>query len=295
MPVNLFPCAMIAPQKRSNLESMRAMKTNKKILVGCEKFGRVREAFNQYHGVRAVSCDTEPAADGMVDYHIQDDVLNHLDDGWDAGIFFPPCTFLTSANTYISRGCSKYTAEEGKELQRKAIEFFMSLVNSKIPKKAIENPVGIMSSIYRKPDQIIQPWMFGEDASKKTCLWLFGLPKLKPTKIIPPKGYQLVKFAMDLPLCPCCEEEAYCPEHQCHFADCDCIGPTQDDIYYRTVDGYLFGTMTEGLRPVWANQTPSGQNKLGPSDDRADLRGMTYLGVAKAMTQWVKSIDKPPE
>ena len=129
--------------------------------------------------------------------------------------------------------------------------------------------------------------MFGHDASKQTCLWLKGLPKLRHTKIISPAGYQIVKYAMDMPLCPDCEEEAWCEEHQSHFADCTCIGPTQDDVFYKTINGYEFGTFTEGLRPVWANQTPGGYNKLGPSPTRARDRSTTYQGIADAMAdQW---------
>jgi hypothetical protein len=86
----------------------------------------------------------------------------------------------------MNNGCSKYTADEAKQLRKEAIEFFMFFVNYPCEMKAIENPIGIMSTVYRKPDQIIQPYEFGENASKKTCLWLFGLPKLQPTSYYPP-------------------------------------------------------------------------------------------------------------
>lgn len=119
--------------------------------------------------------------------HIKGNMFDYLDEGWDMGIFHPTCTFLTSANTYINRGCSKYTAAEAVILRENAIDDFMRCANAKIPKKVIEQPIGIMSTLYRKPDQIIQPYQFGHDASKSTCLWLTGLPKLKETFYIQPR------------------------------------------------------------------------------------------------------------
>lgn len=130
------------------------------------------------------------------------------------------------------------------------------------------------------------PWQYGEDASKATCLWLKNLPCLTPTKIIPPAGWKRVKFLADL-LDPE-TEEAICDECGVDWADCECPGPTQDGIEYVERHGVLFGR-PEGasVKPVWANQTPSGQNKLGPSDARAGERAKTYQGVADAMAeQW---------
>ena len=137
-------------------------------------------------GHEAYSCDYLPCSGGHPEWHIQGDIIKHLEtvgpDYYDMIISFPSCTYLTvSNNGPMARGCSKYTIEEGKELRRQGIEFFMYFVNYPCKLKAIENPIGIMSSLYRKPDQIIQPYEFGHDASKKTCLWLFGLPLLKPT------------------------------------------------------------------------------------------------------------------
>ncbi len=145
-----------------------------KILVAFERSGRVREAFRK-RGHDAWSCDIVLADDGSP-YHIQDDVLKHLNDGWDMMIGFPPCTHLAVSG-------ARWFPEKKIE-QREAVRFFMSLVNAQIMKIAIENPIGIMSTQYRKPDQIIQPWQFGHGETKATCLWLKNLPKLVPTDIV---------------------------------------------------------------------------------------------------------------
>jgi len=144
-----------------------------RILIGCEFSGRVRNAFIA-RGHEAVSCDFLPSeTDGP---HIQDDVLNHLGDGWDVGIFFPPCTHLASS------GARWFKFKNG--LQDKAIAFFLALANAPIEKIALENPIGVLSTRWRKPDQIIQPWQFGHGETKATCLWLKNLPLLVPTKIV---------------------------------------------------------------------------------------------------------------
>lgn len=153
-----------------------------RVLIACEFSGRVREAFRQSHGIDALSCDLLPCEYDKVDtdYHLQMDVFDaiHLHGPWDMIVAFPPCTHLAVSGAHLFK--SKKT--DGR--QQAAIGFFMALVNAPIPRIAVENPVGIMSTIYRKPDQYIQPYNFGEDASKKTCLWLKNLPVLKPTKHI---------------------------------------------------------------------------------------------------------------
>jgi hypothetical protein len=161
-------------------------------LIGCENSQVITNALRA-KGVNAYSCDLLPTS-GNDEYHLQCDVLELLNMGWFAGIFHPDCTFLTAANTYIKRGCSKYTPEQAIEFREQAIEFreqaiefFLKFTNSKIQKWAIENPIGIMSSIYRKPDQIIHPWQFGHDASKATCLWIKNFPLLRPTQHIAPR------------------------------------------------------------------------------------------------------------
>jgi hypothetical protein len=250
-----------------------------RILVACEFSGIVREAFRR-RGHDAWSCDLLPTE--IPGNHIQGDVLEILNDGWDLMIAHPPCTYLSSSGMHwTTRGL------RDPSLTEDALDFVKTLLNAPIKNIALENPIGVISSRIRKPDQIIQPWMFGDDASKQTCLWLKNLPKLSYTKIIPPKGYKLVKFSDDMPLCPDCEEEAFCEEHGMHFADCDCYGPTQDGIEYRVVNGVLFGTDMYPFRPIWGNQTPGGQNKLGPSPERAKERSRTYQGIAEAMAeQW---------
>ncbi len=141
-----------------------------KILVACEYSGRVREAFRKL-GHDAWSCDILPSDDDSP-YHIQDDVLKHLDEGWDLMIAHPPCTYLSSvANRHLK-------APGRAELRQEAAAFFMALVNAPIAKIAVENPVGYMNTAYRKMDQIVHPYYFGEPYKKRTCLWLKGLPKL---------------------------------------------------------------------------------------------------------------------
>jgi hypothetical protein len=149
-----------------------------RVLVACERFGHVRDAFIA-KGHDAWSCDLA-SADG---HHIQDDVLNHLNDGWGAMIAFPDCTYLTiSANRWYKDQPQPKSGilvgNKRKEARHNAITFFLILANCKIKKKAIENPIGIMSTVWRKPDQIIHPYMFGHMEQKPTCLWLENLPVL---------------------------------------------------------------------------------------------------------------------
>lgn len=153
-----------------------------KILVACEYSGRVREAFRKL-GHDAWSCDLLPADDNSP-YHIQGDVLAILNDGWDLMVAHPPCTYLASSGLHWNKRIP------GREqLTLEALEFIQVLMDAPIEKIAIENPIGRISSAIRKPDQIIQPWQFGEDASKATCLWLKNLPPLQPTDIIKKERY----------------------------------------------------------------------------------------------------------
>jgi site-specific DNA-cytosine methylase len=192
-----------------------------KILVACEFSGVVRDAFIA-RGHDATSCDLLPTEHPGP--HIQGDVRDALFRGWDMMIAFPPCTHLASSG-------ARWFAEKIRDgRQEAAVAFFYCLARARIPRVAIENPVGIMSTRYGKPDQIIQPWQFGHGESKATCLWLHGLPLLRPTHIL---------------------------------------------------------TVPQSGR--WSNQTPSGQNRLGPSPDRAKIRGRTYQGIADAMAkQWTR-------
>lgn len=159
-----------------------------RILVACEESQKVCKAF-RILGHEAYSCDILPCSGGEPQWHIQDDVLNHLDEGWDMLIGFPDCTYLTvTGNKWLKdqpkRASGALVGEERRAARVNAIEFFMKLVNCGIPKIAIENPIGIMSTVYRKPDQIIQPWQHGHQASKSTCIWLKNLPLLVPTNIV---------------------------------------------------------------------------------------------------------------
>jgi hypothetical protein len=196
-----------------------------RVLVACEYSGVVRDAFLSA-GHYALSCDLLPCESGASGDHYQGDVRDVLDHGWDLMIAHPPCTYLSvSGMHWTARGL------RDPQLTEDALAFVQMLMDAPIQRIAVENPISVISSRIRKPDQIIQPWQFGHDASKKTCLWLQNLPALAPTKIIEP----------------------------------------------RIVNG----------RSLWGNQTPSGQNKLGPSADRWKIRSATYAGIAQAMAdQW---------
>lgn len=153
-----------------------------RVLVACESSGKVRAAFRAL-GHDAWSCDLLPADDGSP-FHIQNDARYAANRPgmvaglaqWDVLIGHPPCTYLTSAGLHWNKRRPERAAQT-----EEAIAFFLALVAAPIPFKAIENPIGCISTRYRKPDQIVQPWMFGADASKATCLWLEGLPTLVPT------------------------------------------------------------------------------------------------------------------
>lgn len=194
-----------------------------RILVACESSGTVRDAFIA-KGHEAVSCDILPSEVGGP--HIQGDVLEVIDQDWDMMIAHPPCTYLSSSGMHwTTRGL------RDPELTEDALAFVRKLLDADIEKVAVENPVGAISTRIRKPDQYIHPYQFGDDASKKTGLWLKGLPCLIPTNYIEP----------------------------------------------RMVGG----------KPRWSNQTDSGQNRLGPSQDRWKQRSKTYQGIALAMAnQW---------
>jgi len=152
-----------------------------KILIACEESGKVRDAFRAL-GHDAISCDILPTRTNP-EYHVQGDVLPLLRKKWDMVIAFPPCTHLASSG-------AAWFAEKRKDGRQQAgIEFFMACVNVNASRVCVENPVGIMSRLYRKPDQIVHPWQFGHPEQKSTCLWLKGVPLLTPTNDI--KAYML--------------------------------------------------------------------------------------------------------
>ncbi len=194
-----------------------------RVLVACEYSGTVRDAFRAL-GHHAVSCDLLPTdAPGP---HHQGDVSEIIDAGWDLMVAHPPCTYLSvSGMHWTTRGL------RDPKLTEDALAFVQMLMDAPIPRIAVENPVSVISSRIRKPDQIVQPHEYGHDASKATCLWLKELPRLTPTARVEP----------------------------------------------RVING----------RKRWGNQTDSGQNRLGPSDDRWKLRSATFPGIAAAMAaQW---------
>lgn len=194
-----------------------------RILIACEFSGIVRDAFSA-RGWDAWSCDLLPTE--QPGQHIQGDALAVLADGWDMMIAHPPCTYLCSSGLHWN----KRRPERAKQTEE-ALEFVRRLLNAPIARIALENPIGCIATRIRPADQIVQPWQFGHDASKATCLWLKGLPELRSTRL----------------------------------------------IQARIVAG----------KRRWANQTDSGQNKLGPSVDRWALRSLTYPGIAQAMAeQW---------
>lgn len=145
-----------------------------KVLVACEYSGRVRDAFTA-QGHDAWSCDIVDTQ-GDPAKHIKTDVLNVLNSGWDLMVAFPPCTHLAASG-------ARWFPQKQKE-QEEALWFVKVLMDCGIPRIAIENPIGVISTKIRKPDQIVQPWMFGDPYQKATCLWLKNLPKLTPTNVV---------------------------------------------------------------------------------------------------------------
>ena len=156
-----------------------------RVLVACEESQAVTKELRRL-GHEAYSCDIQPCSGGHPEWHLQVDALELLKMKWDMIIAHPPCTHLCSS------GARWFT--EGKKpwsLQNEASEFFMRFANSDCPRIAIENPIGVMSTKYRKPDQIIQPWQYGHGETKATCLWLKGLPKLVPTEIVEGREHRI--------------------------------------------------------------------------------------------------------
>jgi hypothetical protein len=166
-----------------------------KVLVACEFSGTVRDAFIKA-GHDAMSCDLEPT--DVPGPHYQGDMFDIVNDGWDLMIAHPPCTHLAVS------GARHFEKKRADGRQQQGIDLFMRVINAPIPLIAVENPIGIMSSLYRKPDQIIQPWQYGHKTTKATCLWLKGLPLLEPTNIVEkgefvvfPSGKRMSKWYAD--------------------------------------------------------------------------------------------------
>lgn len=228
-----------------------------KVLIACERFGVTRDTFIAA-GHDAMSCDlVDTEVPGP---HYKGDVRDVLHGGWDLMIAHPDCTYLTNSAAWAYKDGPYHQAvkpgtlvgQERREARILALDFVRLLLNAPINKIALENPVGVISTNIRKPDQYIQPYEYGDDASKKTGLWLKNLPKLVPSNYVNPrlvcKKCKYV-FTYDNSCCPSCSSTEFLPR--------------------------------------WANQTDSGQNKLSPSKDRAMERAKTYQGWADAMVdQW---------
>ena len=158
-----------------------------KILVACEESQAVTIEMRRL-GHEAYSCDIEPCSGGHPEWHLQVDALELLKMKWDMILAFPPCTHLAVSG-------ARYFEQKRKDgRQQAAIDFFMRFANSDCPRIAIENPVGIMSTVWKKPDQIIQPWQFGHGETKKTCPWLKGLPPLISTEIVEGREQRIWKM-----------------------------------------------------------------------------------------------------
>ena len=163
-----------------------------RVLLACEESQAVTKEFRRL-GHEAYSCDILPTSGDRPEWHLQQDVEPLLKDDWDLIIAFPPCTHLAVS------GAAWFEQKRLDGRQQQGIDFFMLFTDLSCEKVAIENPVGIMSTNYRKPDQIIQPYEFGDPYSKKTCLWLKGLPKLVPTDQVEPEPRKIFKSGNSMP------------------------------------------------------------------------------------------------
>ena len=160
-----------------------------RVLIACEESQTVCKAFREL-GHEAYSCDIQDCSGGHPEWHFKQDVLPLLKQHWDLIIAHPPCTYLTvTGNRWFNVERYGEAAIKRAADREEAVDFFMEFTKTNCKHVAIENPIGVMSTRYRKPDQTIQPYQFGEPHRKGTCLWLIGLPPLKPTKIVEPEIY----------------------------------------------------------------------------------------------------------
>ncbi len=170
------------------------------ILICCEESQAITIAFRKA-GHEAYSCDLQECSGGHPEWHLQMDALKAIKlKKWDLVIAHPPCTYLTiSANRWYkdqpARKSGVLVGAARRAARKEAVRFFMEFVGADVPRMAIENPIGIMSTEYRKPDQIIQPWQFGHGETKATCLWLKGLPLLVPTNIVEGREQNIWKMS----------------------------------------------------------------------------------------------------
>lgn len=223
-----------------------------KVIIACEESQVVCKQFRK-RGHEAYSCDLVDCSGDHPEWHLYGDILEHLDDSWDMMIGFPPCTYLTvTANGWFKDQpplkSGALVGHERREARKEAIEFFMKLIRAPINRIAIENPVGIMSTEYQKPSQIIQPYYFGDEHRKTTCLWLKNLPHLYHNPM--PNLFDQVVTHVDQ-------------------------GESAEWIDSKT------GKMKR--QPKWYAMAKQGK-ELG---DRSKERSKTFPGIAKAMAeQW---------
>jgi hypothetical protein len=154
-----------------------------KILIACEESQTITKEFRLL-GHEVFSCDILPCSGGHPEWHLQGDIFEFIGGGYDMMIAHPPCTYLSVSGARHMYNKDGSINQDRAKNQLEALNFVQKLMDADIPKIAIENPVSVISSKIRKPDQIIQPWMFGDEATKTTCLWLKNLPILKPTNIV---------------------------------------------------------------------------------------------------------------
>lgn len=231
------------------------------VLIGCERSGKVRDAFCK-RGHNAISCDLFASDGDPLNKHYRGDVLDliRISPRWDLAIFHPDCTYLTSSGLHWN---NKVPGRAAKT--KKALTFVRKLLKADAERIVLENPIGRINTAIRPPDFYIHPWQYGHDASKKTGIWTKNLPKLIPTKIIAPHLY-------------CCSIEL---ERYRVFVD----GPTKSKWRSEIIKPCQVCKGSKRPKYIWGNQTPTGQNKLGPSDERAQLRGETYDGWANAFAK----------
>lgn len=235
------------------------------ILIGCECSGAVRRAFRA-KGFDAWSCDLKPAEDGDP-HHITGDLRQAIKARpWAALICFPDCTYLcTSGLHWIARGRIEKDGRARAVHHAEALAFVRFLLGADVPHIALENPVGAIGSKIREAQQSIQPYQYGHDASKRTCLWLKNLPPLVGTRYILPRAV-------------------------CQNEKCGAVEMGACELVERALARGCIECGSKCL-PRWANQTDSGQNKLSPSKKRAADRARTYSGIAQAMAdQWAPAI-----
>ena len=170
-----------------------------RVLMACEESQAVTKEFRKL-GHEAYSCDIKPCTGGHPEWHIEGDVFEVINQQWDMVIAFPPCTYLTvTGNRWFNIEKYGEKAIQRHKDRELAVEFFTAISELDCDKIAIENPVGVMSTLLRKPEQIIQPWQFGDAFEKKTCLWLKGLPKLEHTDIVTPPPRVKYKSGKTMP------------------------------------------------------------------------------------------------